>query len=120
MADGITAIKLDGTLAVRVRQFQGVFDILPFQLTFEDDSILDGDEFTVDASVTGVALGDFVFLAPQLDLADLDLSAYVTAANVITVQLKNMTGGTLTTFATGIVLNGFVLRLKAQVLDELK
>ncbi len=119
MADGITAIKLDGTKAVRVRQFQGVFDVLPFQLTFEDDSILDGDEFTVDATVTGVALGDFVFVTPQADLADLDMSAYVTAADVVTVQLKNMTGGTLTTFATGIVLNGFVLRIKPQILDEL-
>ena len=102
------------------RQFQGVFEVLPFQLTFEDDSILDGDEFTVDATVTGVALGDFVHVAPQTDLADLDLVAYVTAADTITVQLKNMTGGTLTTFASGIVLNGYVLRIKAAILDELK
>lgn len=120
MADGITAIKLDGVLDVRARQFQGAFDVLPFQLTFEDDSILDGDEFTVDATITGVRLGDFVFVAPQLDIADLDLVAYVTASDVVTVQLKNMTGGTLTTFATGIVLNGFVLRLRSSILDELK
>lgn len=119
MADGITAIKTGEQVDVLGRQFQGIFDIMPFQLTFEDDSILDGDEFTVDATVTGVALGDFVSISPQTDIADLDLSAYVTAANVITVQLKNMTGGTLTTFASGIVLNGFVLRIKADVLNEL-
>jgi hypothetical protein len=109
MADGVTAIKVG---ARGPRQFQALFsEAIPFNVTFEDDSILDGDEYVNDVTVPGAQLGDFVFVAPELDTADLAWYAAVTAANTVTIQLSNMTGGTLTTFATGAKLNGLVLRL---------
>lgn len=109
MADGVTLTKV----GVRgPRQFQALFEeAIPFNVTFEDDSILDGDEYVNDVTVPGAQLGDFVLIAPEVDPADLAWYAVVTAANTITVQLSNMTGGTLTTYAAGAKLNGLVLRL---------
>jgi hypothetical protein len=112
MADGLTAVS-QGSAAPR--QFQGTFKVIPFTFTFEDDSILDGDEYSAEATVTGAALGDFVLVAPKLDCADLFFNAYVTAANTVTVQINNMTGGTLTTFASGAVFNGVVLQPTSNV-----
>jgi len=109
MADGVTLTKV----GVRgARQFQALFEeAIPFNVTFEDASILDGDEYVNDVTVPGAQLGDFVLVAPELDTADLAWYACVTAANTVTVQISNMTGGTLTTFASGAKLNGLVLRL---------
>jgi len=115
MADGLTAIS---SKPKSPAQFQGIFDVIPFKFTFEDDSILDGDEYALDAAVPGAALGDFVLVTPNADAADLIMVAYVTAADVVTVSLVNVTGGTLTTFATGIVCNGVILKPKG-VFDSL-
>ena len=116
MADGLSA-KTQASLAPR--QFQGLFKCIPFKFTFEDDSILDGDEYSAEATVTGAALGDFVMVSPILDCADLQFDAYVTAANTVTVQISNMTGGTLTTFASGAVFNGLVLQPQTNVWADL-
>lgn len=116
MADGIT---LTGAATEGARQFQGLFTAIPFKTTFEDDSILDGDEFTGDVTVTGAALGDFVLLAPKTDPADLQYNAYVTAADTVTVQVSNMTGGTITAMASGFVMNGVVLKPRASVWDAI-
>ena len=107
MADGLTSTVV---LSPRKIQFQNLFEVIPFTCTFEDDSILDGDEYAQDATVPGAALGDFVLLAPELDSADLQFYGVVTAANTVSVQLSNMTGGTLTTFASGAKINGLVLK----------
>ena len=115
MADGLTA---ESVATKGARQFQGLFDAIPFKFTFEDDSILDGDEYSAEATVTGAALGDFVLVAPVLDPADLFFNAYVSAADTVTVQINNMTGGTLTTFAAGAEFNGVVLKPKG-VFDSL-
>lgn len=58
-------------------------------------SILDGDEAVKEITVTGAALGDFVLVSSSLDVADLALTGAVTAANTVTVQLLNNTGGAL-------------------------
>ena len=63
--------------------------------TWNPGSILDGNEEVTEVTVPGAKLGDFAFVSFSLDVADLTLSAQVTAANTVTVQLGNWTGGTL-------------------------
>lgn len=78
-------------------QFQSLFDeAIPF--IAEDwnmGGVDDGNEVVVEQTVTGAELGDFVLVASSADLADLTLVAAVTAANTVTIQLGNWTGGTL-------------------------
>ena len=77
------------------RQFQDIFsEVIPF--IAEDwnmASIADGNEAVVTQAVVGAELGDFVLVASNADLADLTLVAYVTATDVVTIQLGNWTGG---------------------------
>lgn len=63
--------------------------------TWNPGAILDGNEEVTEVTVPGANLGDFAFASFSLDVADLTLSAAVTAANTVTVQLGNWTGGTL-------------------------
>ena len=58
-------------------------------------SIDDGNELVEEITVTGAALGDFARASFSLDVADLELSAQVTAANTVTVSLSNNTGGAI-------------------------
>lgn len=61
--------------------------------TWDPASILDGDEVATDVTVPGAALGDFALASFSLDVADLSLTADVTAANTVTAVLSNSTGG---------------------------
>lgn len=63
--------------------------------TFDAGSIADGDEEVGEITVTGAALGDFVLVSHSLDVADLAITAAVTAANTVTYQLLNNTGGAI-------------------------
>lgn len=57
-------------------------------------SIADGDEAVDTIALTGVALGDIVLgVSCSVDVADAALTAAVTAADEVTVQLLNNTGG---------------------------
>ena len=59
-------------------------------------SIADGDEAVDTIALTGVALGDIVLgVSCSVDVADLGLTAAVTATDEVTVQLLNNTGGPL-------------------------
>ena len=68
------------------RQFQGAFsDTWTIKDTFNFGSIADGNEEVTGVTVSGVALGDMVLgVASSVDVADLDLTANVTAANQVT------------------------------------
>ena len=63
--------------------------------TWDAGSIADGDEEAKDVTVTGAALGDYVLASLSVDVADLALSAQVTAANTVTASLLNNTGGAI-------------------------
>lgn len=56
-------------------------------------SLNDEAEVSLDITVTGAALGDYVEVSSSADVADLELQAQVTATNVVTVQLSNLTSG---------------------------
>lgn len=75
------------TLRKGIAEFSG-------SATWDPGSIADGDEEVKEITVTGVALGDFVTgVSFSLDVADLTLTAQVTAADTVTAQLSNNTGG---------------------------
>lgn len=61
--------------------------------TYDAGSIADGDEEVGELTVTGAALGDYVLASHSIDVADLALTAAVTAADTVTYQLLNNTGG---------------------------
>ena len=63
--------------------------------TWNPGSIPDGDEEVKEVTVTGAVLGDFVIASFSLDVADLTLTACVTAADTVTAQLCNNTGGAI-------------------------
>lgn len=60
--------------------------------TWDADSIADGDEVVDTLTVTGVALGDFCLASCSITPADLTVTAFVSAANTVTVSLANNTG----------------------------
>lgn len=70
-------------------------EILNASKTYNPGSILDGDEEVNSITVTGAALGDFAEASFSRDVNDLDLSARVTDANTVELQLSNSTGGTV-------------------------
>ena len=118
MADGLTAASI---LTEYSQQFTSLFQCIPFVFTFEDDSIVANAIYDGGANiaVTGANLGDFVFIAPELDIADMQVYAHCRASDSVTVNLSNNTGGTLTTFASGAVFNGIVFSLKPQIWAEI-
>lgn len=79
------------------QQFQGMFtEMWTAKGTVDFAEIADGDEAVDTIAVPGVALGDMVIaVSCSIDVADLNLTAAVTAANEVTVQLNNNTGGAI-------------------------
>lgn len=63
--------------------------------TYDAGSIADGDEEVGEITVAGAALGDFVLVSLSIDVADLAITAAVTAADTVTYQLLNNTGGAI-------------------------
>ena len=76
------------TLLVALRGLDG-------SATFNPASLIDaaGEETTI--TVTGAALGDFVLASFSLDTDGLTVTAWVSAADTVTVRLQNESGGTL-------------------------
>ena len=79
------------------QQLGGVFsNIWTAKGTIDFGSVADGDEAVDTIAVPGVALGDVVIgVSASVDVADLNLTAAVTAANEVTVQVNNNTGGAI-------------------------
>jgi hypothetical protein len=79
------------------QQLGGVFsNIWTAKGTIDFGSVADGDEAVDTIAVPGVALGDVVIgVSASIDVADINLTAAVTAANEVTVQANNNTGGAI-------------------------
>tara|TARA_R100000781_G_C4077374_1_gene126540 strand:- start:868 stop:1158 length:291 start_codon:yes stop_codon:yes gene_type:complete len=72
------------------KQFQDVFpDVITQSATIDFGSVADGNEEASDVTVAGAALGDIVLVSCGVDLADLQLSASVTAANTVTLVVSS-------------------------------
>jgi hypothetical protein len=93
------------------RQFQDLFEVIPFTFTVEEDSIAAEAASTADITVTGAALGDFVLIAPIVDVVSIGVHGWVQAANTVTVALTNMeVSDANTTLATVGTWRGLLLK----------
>jgi hypothetical protein len=63
--------------------------------TWDAGSIADGNEEVGELTVTGAVLGDYALASHAVDVADLGITAAVTAADTVTYQLWNNTGGAI-------------------------
>jgi hypothetical protein len=63
--------------------------------TYDPPSILNGDNDSTTVAVTGAALGDFVEVSFSRNLANIIMTAWVSAVDTVTVLLQNESGGTV-------------------------
>ena len=63
--------------------------------TYDADSLIDAAGATTTVTVTGAALGDFAVASLDVDVAGITVTAYVSAADTVSVRLQNESGGTL-------------------------
>ena len=75
------------------------------ELTVDLASVADAASLGTDVTVVGAKLGDFAFASIGIDVADLSVTADVTAANTVTVVVNNNTGG-------AVDLGSAVIRVK--------
>jgi len=85
-------------------QFQGIFDkVVEVRATIDADSLTTGTNDIDTIAVPGVLLGDMVLgVSLGVDVAGMQVTAYVSAANVVTVVFNNITAGTVNLGGTTI------------------
>lgn len=85
-------------------QFQGIFsDMWEVSATIDADSLSTGTNDTDTITVPGIALGDVVVgVSLGVSLAGMQVTAYVSAANTVTIVFNNITGGTVNLASTTI------------------
>jgi hypothetical protein len=78
-------------------QFRGLFsDTWSVTCTLNVDSLVDGAGTSDTVAVPGVVLGDIVLgISFGVDLAGVTATAYVSAANVVTIRLQNEAAATV-------------------------
>ena len=69
--------------------------LLQGSVAWDAGNLADGAKEAKEVTCTGAALGDFVLVSLSIDVADLSLSAAVTAADTVTCVLSNNTGGAI-------------------------
>lgn len=121
MATNITAITDTNNSAGRQgpRQFQAVFDVIPFSANIDDDSLAAQVAGQCDISVAGAAVGDLVLCEVAADRAAQLLQGYVSAAGVVTITTFNVEGTDAdTSLAGNPVLKGVVLKWKDNIFAD--
>lgn len=85
------------TVRAGTDQFRGLYsDTWLVRATLNADSLADGAGDTDTVAVPGVALGDMVLSASlAVDVAGLVVTAYVSAADTVSIRFQNETGGTV-------------------------
>lgn len=74
----------------------GVPDFSPFgSVVYDPPSLADGAGATTTVTVTGAALGDYAVASFSLDLQGITVTAWVSAANTVSVRFQNESGGVL-------------------------
>jgi hypothetical protein len=88
------------------QQFPGVFsDIWRVKATLDLANAADGVGSSDTVAVPGVALGDAIIAVSfGVDLAGMTVTAYVSAANVVTIRVQNESGGAVDLASTTIKL----------------
>jgi hypothetical protein len=101
MANATSVTSLQGK-----QQFQGIFnEMWAVKALMDVGNLTDGTGETNTVAVPGVTLGDVVLgVSLGVDIAGMSVSAYVSAANVVSVRVQNESGGTLNLAETTIKL----------------
>lgn len=60
--------------------------------TYDPGNLADGQGVTATVTVTGAALGDYAAASFSLDLQGITLTAWVSAADTVSVRFQNETG----------------------------
>lgn len=115
-----TTLTIGSVGAKGPKQFQGLFDVIPFTFNFEEDSIAAGAASGATVTVSGAELGDLVLVAPAQAAAEVAFFGNVTAANTVQINAANLDiAAADTSLATVGKGKGVVLKFKANVFDEL-
>jgi len=93
--DGTPATTADWTalLADQNAMMTGSAFLLTGSTTYDPGSLADGGGATTTVTVTGAALGDFALASFSLDLQGVLMTAYVSAADTVSVRFQNETTG---------------------------
>ncbi len=70
--------------------------------TFNAANLADGAGETTTITVTGAALGDFALVSFGVDVAGMTVTAYVSAADTVSVRVQNESGGAVDLASTTI------------------
>lgn len=93
------------------RSYRGVFSkvIKAVAEDYNVPSLVDGGGNTQTVTVAGAKLGDFVRVAFSVDLQGMTVTAYVSAANTVTIRVQNESTATVDLAANdvNIVVEGF-------------
>ena len=86
------------------KMFQGLFsEMFTVSATLDAASLLDGAGESDTVAVPGVALGDVVCgVSFGVDLVGITVTAYVSAANVVTIRIQNESTATVDLASTTI------------------
>lgn len=78
-------------------QFRGMFsDTWVVTATLDSANLIDAAGANDNVAVPGVAIGDMVLgFSFGVDLAGMTVTAYVSAANTVTIRVQNESGGTI-------------------------
>lgn len=68
---------------------------LGFSATYDPPSLADGAGATTTVAAIGANVGDFAIASFSADLQGITVTAYVSAANVVTVRFQNESGGVI-------------------------
>lgn len=115
MATDITAITdtLNRAQNVGPKQFQGLFSVIPFTATIEDDTLPAQTASAASVDVPGAEVGDFVMVASEADQASGILVGQVIASDVVEITFFNVEGTDANvSLATPVNMNGVVLKPK--------
>ena len=86
---------------VGARQFQALFDVIPFEFALDSGSLADEANISISVTgVTGAGLGDFVMVSCLTTLDGMTLTGDVDAADTVEVNIVNKSGSAADTGAT--------------------
>jgi hypothetical protein len=71
--------------------------------TYDTASLADGAGATTTVTVTGAALGDFAMASLGVDAAGITVTAYVSAADTVSVRIQNESAGVVDLASTTIL-----------------
>lgn len=72
--------------------------------TYDAGSLVDAAGELTTVSVPGAALGDFAMASLGVDVQGITVTAYVSAADTVTVRLQNESGGALNLASTTLAV----------------